>query len=57
VVRFDFGRLIWIEYGFHITLIAAAACVAYFFVTTLRVMQARTETTVVRSAAAVPLAQ
>jgi hypothetical protein len=43
-VRFDFGRLIWIEYGFHVTLIAAAACVAYFFVTTLRVMQARTAT-------------
>ena len=44
VVRSDFARLIWIEYGFHVTLIAAAACVAYFFVTTLRVMQARTAT-------------
>jgi hypothetical protein len=42
VVRFDFGRLIFIEYGFHVTLIAAAGCVAYFFVTTLRRMQART---------------
>ena len=41
VIRFDFARLIWIEYGFHVTLIAAAACVAYFFVTTLRGMQAR----------------
>ena len=41
VVGFNFGRLIWIEYGFHVTLIAAAACVAYFFVTTLRGMQAR----------------
>lgn len=41
VVRFDFARLIWIEYGFHVTLIAAAVCVAYFFVTTLRGTQAR----------------
>ena len=41
VVRFDFARLIWIEYGFHVTLIAAAAGVAYFFVTTLSAMQAR----------------
>src|SRR5712664_4162827 len=44
VVRFDFARLIWIEYGFHVTLIAAAACVAYFFVTTLRRTQARMAT-------------
>jgi hypothetical protein len=43
VIRFDFARLIWIEYGFHVTLIAAAACVAYFFVTTLRAMQSRME--------------
>jgi hypothetical protein len=57
VVRFDFGRLIWIEYGFHVTLIAAAACVAYFFVRTLRVMQARTDAPVVRNAAPVPLAR
>jgi hypothetical protein len=42
VVGFDFPRLIWIEYGFHVTLIAAAACVAYFFVATLRGMQAQT---------------
>jgi hypothetical protein len=41
VVGTNFSRLIWIEYGFHVTLIAAAACVAYFFVTTLRGMQAR----------------
>lgn len=41
VIGFNFSRLIWIEYGFHVTLIAAAACVAYFFVTTLRAMQAR----------------
>jgi len=41
VIGFDFGRLIWIEYGFHVTLIAAGACVAYFFVTTVRDMQAR----------------
>lgn len=41
VVGFNFSRLIWIEYGFHVTLIAAAACVAYFFVTTLRAVQAR----------------
>jgi hypothetical protein len=57
VVRFDFGRLIWIEYGFHVTLIAASACVAYFFVRTLRVMQARTDAPVVRNAAPVPLAR
>jgi len=43
VIRFDFARLIWIEYGFHVTLIASAACVAYFFVTTLRTMQSRME--------------
>jgi hypothetical protein len=49
VVRFDFARLIWIEYGFHVTLIAAAACVAYFFVTTMRAMQARTATPVGRA--------
>ncbi|HEY8864681.1 MAG TPA: hypothetical protein VIO37_10985 [Candidatus Dormibacteraeota bacterium] len=41
VVGTNFSRLIWIEYGFHLTLIAAAACVAYFFVTTLRGMQSR----------------
>ncbi len=41
VVGFNFSRLIWIEYGFHVTLIAAAACVAYFFVKTMRAMQAR----------------
>jgi hypothetical protein len=41
VIGSNFSRLIWIEYGFHVTLIAAAACVAYFFVTTLRALQAR----------------
>jgi hypothetical protein len=41
VVGSNFSRLIWIEYGFHVTLIAAAACVAYFFVTALRAMQVR----------------
>jgi hypothetical protein len=41
VIGSDFSRLIWVEYGFHVTLIAAAACVAYFFVTTLNRMQAR----------------
>jgi hypothetical protein len=41
VIGFDFARLIWIEYGFHVTLIAAGACVVYFFVTTLRGMQAQ----------------
>jgi hypothetical protein len=49
VVRFDFARLIWIEYGFHVTLIAAAACVAYFFVTTMRTMRARTATPIGRA--------
>jgi hypothetical protein len=43
VIGLNFSRLIWIEYAFHVTLIAAGACVAYFFVTTLRAMQARTE--------------
>src|SRR5260370_2006338 len=33
VVGFNFSRLIWLEYGFHVTLIAAAACVPYFFLT------------------------
>ena len=37
VIGSNFSRLIWIEYGFHVTLIAAAACVAYFFVTTMRI--------------------
>ena len=29
VVGNDFPRLIWIEYGFHMTLIPAGACAAY----------------------------